>query len=229
METVREIGGGELAVIDIEVSAMDASLESDFSSSPDIGDAHRAYVAVMERARRLHLLCKQVGLYWDGPIVAANKIHKDLLEKRNAWVARIKTVEDKYVLAGERIAQAEKKAQEERERSEREEREQMDRLGVALRLEAGIEQEILPQPEGAVEAEAAPAAYIAPKVEGTYTVEEWKYEIVNQLLIPDLYWRIDATAIAACVRQNKSLSAQMLGGDGAVRVWAEQRIRYRSS
>jgi len=143
-------------------------------------------------------------------------------EAYKAVTDQIKFFTDKLSKAERTVKQAMGKYVNEQERKRREVEAQRRREEEEKRLQSAIEtghDEVLDKPI-AVEKEPE-----APKVDNTYTVEVWKYQIQDVSKINPDYLIPDEKAIGALVRSKKGDAGRILGE--GVRVYSEKEVRSR--
>lgn len=196
--------------------------------------AHAKSLAVTSRADMeaaaslqgdIKALLKQVEAFCDPNIARWHAGHKQALAEKNAIT---KPLDEGYKILGRAMGDYE--AQLERERIAKERELQAERQRIAdeetLKLAAQLEQ------QGHAEAaqnviETVPEVIVKlereePKIAGTITRTDWRFEVVNPALIPREFLRIDESAIGAMVRSRKGETT--IPG---VRVWSETSVGSR--
>jgi len=180
-----------------------------------------AYEATGEFLKNCKKTAKQVEAFYSEDLTAATDKKKAAEAERKEVSNKIKLFTDKLDRA-ERAAKnlmsnfltkqevANRKADADRRKIEEEKR-------LDLAIETGHE-EILEKPIAVVMSEV-------PKVEGTYTVDVWGYEIIDKTKINAAFIIPDEKAIGQVVRSMKE-KAQELIGEG-VKVTCRKDIRAR--
>lgn len=146
---------------------------------------------------------------------------KETYEAYKAVTDTIKMFTDKLNKAERTVKAAMGKWYNEQERKRREIEEQRRREEEERRLQSAIDtgrEEVLEKPIVTKKEEA-------PKVDGTYTVEVWKFEIIDKSKINPDYLIPDEKFIRQTVNAKKADARSILGP--GVKVYSEKEIRSR--
>lgn len=156
--------------------------------------------------------------------LAAAKVKKQQAEAERKEVdKRIKAFTDQLDKAERTVKQMMSEYHAEQERKRREAEAQRRKAEEDARLEQAEET----GDDRYLDAPVAPKKEAAaPKAEGTYTVDVWKYEIVDKTRINTDYLTPNEKAIGALVRSMKG-DAQGVLGEG-VRVYKQTDVRART-
>jgi hypothetical protein len=188
-----------------------------------------AYVAATEQVAALRSVAEDIGEILDPYADRLFKLHRAVTSYRAKVLAPIEGEQKR--LKGEReqfAAEEERKRREAAQKAQQEayEREQARLIEEARQAAAAGQSEaaeaIL---EEAVNVEVAPVVLpsTVPQVSGTSFRTAWEWELVDHAKLKKEFVKIDEVAIGKLVRAMHK-SAEVLVGDGAIRVWDRQTI-----
>jgi hypothetical protein len=185
-------------------------------------ETDEAYQATGEFLKKCKLTAKTVEEFYAADLNAATEKKKAAEAERKAVADAIKVYTDKLDRA-ERAAKSlmsaylTKKEEERRKEDARRRKEEEDRR-LAAAIDSGHE-EILDKPVVIIKTPEPP------KVDGTYSVDVWEYEILDKAKINPAYLVADEKAIGSLVRSQHERAADILGP--GVRVYSRKDIRTR--
>jgi len=181
----------------------------------------------LDEANRLLVACKQtvklVEEHFDPALKEAQDLKRAAEEKRKAVVIEIDRFRSPLAKAERLVKKQMSDYLTEQERVRREEERRRREEEENKRLDAAINtgrEEVLDKPIAVVK---EPEPELA---KGTYTVDVWKYEIVDKRKINPEFLIADEKTIGQVVRSMKD-RAQAIVGEG-VRVYSEKDVRSRT-
>lgn len=185
-------------------------------------ETDEAYQATGEFLKKCKTTAKIVEDFYAADLNAATEKKKAAEAERKAVADAIKVYTDKLDRAERAVkslmsAYLTKKEEERRKEDARRRKEEEDRR-LASAIESGHE-EILDKP---VVITKAPEP---PRVDGTYSVEVWEYQIVDKSRINPAYLVADEKSIGSLVRSQHEKAQDILGP--GVRVYSRKDIRAR--
>lgn len=164
-----------------------------------------------------------IGKIFDKTIALAHSAHKEaVLQKKTAELPWIKAEGTVKLLMADYAADQEKIRQEKedalrREAEAKEEEERLARAAEAEKAGAGEEAEaILNEP---AEVQTVVVAKTTPKLAGVSFKKSWKFQVVNEALVPRQFLCVNTVALGAHVRGLKE-KAKVAG----VRIYSEDSV-----
>ncbi len=180
------------------------------------------YQSAGEFLKKCKVSAKEVENYYSDDLEAAKEKKRIAEEERKKVQANIKAYTDKLdkaERAAKRImAEYSESKEKERREAERKRIAAEEEKRIAEAIETGDDEVLDKPPEKHKESEG-------PKVEGTYTVTIWEYEIVDKSKINPEYVMPDNKAIGSLVRSQHEKAQDILGP--GVRVYSRKDVRAR--
>lgn len=192
---VNEVRQGELLaqVSPIEKFANDLIIKTDDDN-----------IFASEKLKIIKGMQKDVGLFIDGPVAAANALWKSLCDKRNQLsdplkraektikekIARFLTDKENERRRLQYEAEAKARSEEERKRKELE-----DKARIAEEAGKAAKAEELRAKAETVQVVAKFVAPIATKTKGVSMIDYWEIEVTDKSLVPEEYKIVDISMV----------------------------------